>query len=106
MFIGTYVISFELEMGRERYFVVGCYIPPSDVDSQTLAVVVATLEQRPKGCLPMIICNLNVDLESPWNMKEAKVANVVDNLGIGCLTRHFLQRRTRHIKGKWTLRQQ
>ena len=29
---GNNVISFELEMGRDVYFMVGCYIPPSDVD--------------------------------------------------------------------------
>ena len=30
------VLLFHLETGSERYFVVGCYIPPSDWDSTTL----------------------------------------------------------------------
>ena len=81
---------------------VGCCISPLDVDSHTLVVVDATLEQMPKGCLPMIIGDLNVDLESPRNTKEVKDANAGDDLGIGCLMRHFLQWCTHHVKGKWT----
>ena len=49
---GDNVISFELETGRDQYYVVGCYIPPSKSDGSTLASISNVMEQIPKGAYP------------------------------------------------------
>ena len=36
---GPNVITFELMTGSDRYYVVGCYIPPSDVVGTTIATI-------------------------------------------------------------------
>ena len=52
---GNNVISFELETGSERYFVVGAYIPPSENDASTIKCVTDAFTNRPKGYLPLLI---------------------------------------------------
>ena len=91
--------------GSERYFVVGAYIPPSKTDASTIKCVTDAFTNRPKGCLPLLIGDLNVDLECPRDMKEAEIAASVEDLGLGCYTRHFVQRRRRHTRGSWTWQQ-
>jgi len=47
---GPNVISLHLMMGKTRFFIVGCYIPPSDLE--TLACVDKAGVSAPRGLTP------------------------------------------------------
>ena len=61
---GPNVLTFELVMGEDLCYVVGAYIPPSNLS--TLEHVESAWWQCPKGCKPLLIRDLNINLESPW----------------------------------------
>ena len=54
----------------------------------------------PKGCIPLLIGDLNVDLANPRDDRDEVVAEAMDALDVSCLTRHFGHRRGRFIKGR------
>ena len=54
------VITVQLVIHRDSFYIVGYYIPPSD--HATLEEVKKAWKQCPKGCLPLLIGDLNVDL--------------------------------------------
>ncbi len=58
-FSGPHAISFQPRTGVDRYFVMGVYIPPSDLD--TLAHVQKVWDRsRPKGCKLLLLGDLNI----------------------------------------------
>ncbi len=57
---GPNVISLHLMMGSTRFFVVGCYIPPSDLE--TLAYIDKAWRECPKGAHPILVGDLNLNL--------------------------------------------
>ena len=64
--VGNNVISFDMVTGRhKRWFVVGCCIPPSDKDGTTQRMVAAAPEHRPLGTYPVVIGDLNSNLDFP-----------------------------------------
>ena len=62
------VLAFELVMGKDHYYFVGIYIPPSDLT--TLEHSDNAWCQCSRVCMPLLIGNSNVDLESPWPRGE------------------------------------
>ena len=60
---GLNAITFQLVTGRDRFSIVGAYILPSDLNA--LEEVAKTWQQCPKECMPMLVGDLNIDLESP-----------------------------------------
>ena len=67
---GPNVITFELMTGTDRYYVVGCYIPPSDVAGTTLATIEQAMAEMPKGCIPILIEDLNANLTKPGDDRD------------------------------------
>ena len=54
------VLSFELVLNkRDRFFAVGCYIPPSNKQGGDQWLVEQALRDNPVGSLPLVICNLS-----------------------------------------------
>ena len=72
------VLSFELNTGGGRYYVVGCYIPPSSLE--TLEHVRKALKDAPadKSVRPMLWGDLNAHLDVPLTGRDEEVADVVD----------------------------
>ena len=99
------IISFKITTGSDGYYVVGCYIPPSDVTGTTLASIDQAMSQMPKGCTRLIVSNLNVDLEYSQDDRDEGIANSMDGLDVMCFTRYFGQHCGRLIRGEWTWRQ-
>jgi hypothetical protein len=62
---GPNVLSFQLVLGATRYFIVRCYILPNDLT--TLTHVEQVWMACPKGCLPIVLGDLNVNLATPCN---------------------------------------
>ena len=101
---GPNTVTCEVQTGEARYYVVGCYLPPSDKEGKNLDDVVDALDKMPEGCIPMLLGDLNVDLDVPWNEQEAKVAAAMDHHGMVCASKHFTVRRRKRCKlrGRWT----
>ena len=59
---GPNVVSFKIQIGTYHYYVVECYIPPSNVAGTTLMCIEQAMAQMPKGCTPLIVGDLNVYL--------------------------------------------
>ena len=85
---GPNCITFELQTGLTRYYVVGAYLPPSDMDA-SFKVVERALGQIPKGCILMVLDDLNANLDVPRNEQEAEIAVTMDSYGLKCATQHF-----------------
>ena len=85
---GSNVISFELVTGRHRYYCMGCYIPPSD-HQLALPDVQRAWSQRPKRCEPLLFGDLNFDLKNPEGARAEEIAEVVDDMGVKDMLRHF-----------------
>ena len=86
---GPNVLAFQLVTGRHRYYVVGCYIPPSDLSA--LEDVRRAWSQCPSGARPLLVGDLNINLESPRDERDVEIAEHVDHMNLTDLTRHFLQ---------------
>jgi hypothetical protein len=56
---GLNVLSFQLVTGAARYYIVGCYIPPNDLT--TLTHIKQAWTACPKGCLPIVLGDLNAN---------------------------------------------
>ena len=65
---GPNVVAFRLLTGKHRLYVMGCYIPPSEMN--TLDEVEEAWKQCPKGFMPLLIGDLNVNLEALQNKRR------------------------------------
>ena len=101
--VGLNVISFKLVVAEdERWFVVGCYLPPSDKGGEAQRLAMAALEGAPVGSIPLIIGDLNSDLDFPQDRQEEVLSATVRERGMRCASRCFWPRRTRRTRGQWT----
>jgi len=100
---GPNVLTFQLVTGRHQYYVVGCYIPPSDL--ATLDDIQKAWNHCPSGARPLLLGDLNINLESPRDERDEKIAEQCDYMDLTDITSHFRQRRWRRTRGKWTWRQ-
>jgi hypothetical protein len=100
---GPNVLTFELVTGQMRYFVVGAYIPPSDLGT-TLTHIRQAWSECPQGCEPLLLGDLNANLINPRDEREDGIAEQVDAMDLVDMGRHFCQRRRRRCRGRWTWR--
>ena len=96
---GPNVISFQLVTWADRFYIVGCYIPPSDINA--LEDVAKAWQQCPKDCLSMLVGDLNIDLDTiPMDEKGIAIVEQVDAMYLICMTRQFGQRRRRRVRDR------
>ena len=107
---GPNIVTFDLVLGKgkrtERWFTVGGYIPPSERDGATGRQIEELVASRPAGSRPLILADLNANLDFPRNRQEEIISGGAAEHGLVCATRHFMARRTRRNRGRWTWRQQ
>ncbi len=99
---GPNVLSFQLILGATRWYIVGCYIPPTDLT--TLMHVDEAWRACPKGCHPILLGDLNVNLDAPCNERDDTIADQVDAVALTDMSNHFCQQRGRRSRGRWTWR--
>ena len=95
---GPNTVTYKVQTGEALYYVVGCYLPRSDKEGKNLDDGVDALDKMPKGCIPMLLGNLNVDLDVPRNEQEAKVAAAIDHHGMACASKYFTVRQRKRCK--------
>lgn len=88
---GPNVISFQLVAASRRWGVVGAYIPPSDLD--TVEFITQAFEALPRALPPILLGDLNVDLDNPRDERGQAIATEMAGLGLEDLLLHFRQRR-------------
>jgi hypothetical protein len=96
---GPNVLSFQLVLGATRYYILGCYIPANDLT--TLMHVEQGWMACPKGCLPIMLGDLNVNLAAPCNEQDEMIAKQVDTMNLVDMSSRFRQRRGRNSNGRW-----
>jgi hypothetical protein len=74
-------------MGDIRFYVVGCYIPPSSLE--TLTHIDKAWCACPMSTNPILVCNLNINLPAPRTDYEETIAMQVDAMDLVDLSRQF-----------------
>ena len=86
---GPNVISLYLMMGAHWFYVVGCYIPPSDLDA--LACIHQAWCKCPKGAHPILVGDLNLNLHALRMEQEETIAEQVNAMDLVDMSRHYRQ---------------
>ena len=91
-------------MGRhKRWFIVGCYLPPSDTEGVTQRMVIDAIENRPKGTCPVVIGDLNSDLDFPRDRQEEIVSSAMTAMSLTCASKGYrVRKRRQKTQGRWT----
>ena len=90
-------------MGRDRFYIVDAYIPPSDL--KALEEIAKAWQQCPKGCMSMRVGDLNDDSDKALvDERGMVIAKKVDDMDLVCMTRQFGQQRRHRVRGRWTWR--
>jgi hypothetical protein len=84
---GPNVLSFQLVTSAAIYYIVGCYIPPNELT--TLTHVEQAWMACPKGCLPIMLGDLNANLAAMRDVRDETIAKQVDNMNLIDMPRHF-----------------
>ncbi len=100
MILGVNVISLQLRMDNVRFFVVGCYIPPSDLE--TLTDVERAWQACPTGAHPLLVGVMNFNFCAPRTDREEVIAEQVEAMGLVDMSKHFYQRSGKRLRGTWT----
>jgi hypothetical protein len=99
---GPSVISLHLMMGACQFYVMGCYIPPSDL--ATLTCVDKAWSECPHGAHPILVGNLNINLCAPRTERKETIVKQVEAMGLVDMSRHFCQCSGKRLQGRWTWR--
>ncbi len=99
---GPNVISLHLMMGACQFFVVGCYIPPSNLI--TLACVDKAWSECPHGAHPILVGNLIINLCALCMKRKETIAEQVEAMDLVDMSRHFCQRLGKRLRRRWTWR--
>jgi hypothetical protein len=100
---GPNIITFMVVSGGDRYYAVGCYIPPNNL--KTLTHIKAAWNKCPKGQIPVLLGDLNIKLASPRNEHDELIAEQVgDVMGLVDVSCQFKQCRQVRAQGRWTWR--
>jgi len=97
---GPIIISLHLMMGSTQFFVVGCYIPPSDLE--TVVCINKAGRECLKGAHPILVGDLNLNLQAPRSEREDTIAEQVDVMNLFNMSRHFCQHLGSRLWGRWT----
>jgi hypothetical protein len=97
---GPNLLSFQLMLGATRYYIMGCYIPPNNLT--TLTHIEQAWMVCPKGCLPIVLGDLNVKLTAPRNEQDETIDKQVDTMNLVDMPSCFRQRQGRNSHGQWT----
>jgi hypothetical protein len=96
---GPNVLLFQLVSGATRWYIVGCYIPPTD--QTALTHVEQAWLACPKGCLPILLGDLNVNLAASRNKCNDTISEQVDAMVLVNMSNHFCQRHRIRSRGGW-----
>jgi hypothetical protein len=96
---GANIISLHLMMGAIQFYIVGCYIPPSDLEM--LTHIKRAWQACPVGAHPLLVGNLNFNFCAPCIEREETIAEQLDDMDLVDMSRHFCQCLGKRLQGRW-----
>jgi hypothetical protein len=81
------LFSLHLMFGNLRFYVIGCYIPPSNL--KTLTDIDKAWRVCPTSAHPILVSNLKLNLCAPRTEHEETIAKQVDAMEFVDMFRHF-----------------
>ena len=95
---GPNIITFVVVTGVEWYYAMGCYILRNNL--MMLTHVEGAWNDCPKGHIPILLGDLNINLVSPRTEQDEMIAEQVqDVMGLIDVSRQFKQRRQAKARG-------
>ncbi len=96
------LLTFQLVTGYKRFYVMGTYIPPNDtmgVDALCVAWALC-----PTNCVPLVLGNLNINFEHPWDAREEQIIELLDEINLDNTSQKFALRwcKMQVAKKQWT----
>ena len=83
------VLTFQLVMGGDQFFVIGACIPPTDMTGvDDLHAAWATC---PLMCKPLLLEDLNIDFGSPRTSREEAIADLLDEINLVDMSQKYVQ---------------
>ena len=100
---GTNVIRAVLVSGKTKWLLLGCYVPPSDKDGNTINQLQLATHDYHKFDNIILLGDLNTNLNNMMHttVRQEEVAAAISLLGLKDLQNHFRLRQNR----RWTWRQ-
>ena len=80
-------------------------LPPSDTGGEARHLAMVALDAAPKSSKPLLIGDLNSDLDFSRDRQDEVLSADLEERGLRCVTRGYLPRRTRRMRGRLTWRQ-
>ncbi len=96
---GANVISLHLMKGIVQFYIAGCYITPSDLE--TLTHIKQAWQACPTGAHLLLVGNLNFNFCAPCTEHEETIAEQVDAMDLVDMSRHFCQCSGKRLQGRW-----
>ena len=94
---GLNVLTFQLVLGPRGY-IIECYISPNNLT--TLTQVKHAWQACPKGCLPIMLGDLNINFAALRDERDKMIAKQVDIMALVDMSSHFRQRRGEKSQGQ------
>ena len=89
---GPNVVSFQMETGEKRCYIMGCYLAPDN--TLIIEIIIIALRERPRGTKLLVAEDFNADLAQPEGTRIYK--DIVAELaaaGLEDMSSNFLLRR-------------
>jgi hypothetical protein len=74
------LLTFLLVMGYKRFYVMGTYIPPNNTTG--MDALRKAWASCPANCIPLVLGNLNINFEHPWDAREEQITNLLDEINL------------------------
>jgi hypothetical protein len=100
------ILTFQLVMGEDQFFVLGAYIPPADTTG--VDDLCAPWAKCPGNCKPLLLGDLNIVFRAPQTKWEEIIVDLLNEINLVDMSRKFVQQRGRQQGrgARWTWRQQ
>ena len=90
-------VSFHLDSGGQRWFIVGCYFSPDD--NWTIEDIIAAISQRPWRGTLLVVGDFNTNLAAPeGRARDEEIALAMATAGLEDTNGHFLPRHKPWLK--------
>ncbi len=99
---GANVLTLQLRMGNVRFFIMGCYIPPSNL--KTLTDIDRAWQACPSGVHPLLVGDLNFNFHALCTECKEMIAKQADARDLVDMFRIFCQCLENQLRGRWTWR--
>ena len=104
---GANVIRATLVSGRKRWYIIGAYIPPSEVNGETLDCITQASTTVTNPNLPVVLLGVfNVDLDDLRSgehgaVRRTETETLINSMGLKSMRQHFSQNKW-HVGRHWT----